>query len=186
MYGSTVYGICFEDSQVDVDIEYVKSSSQQSTSQILSTVAEFLQEEMSDVFELEPAPQQNKSVISSSSNNANNLNKISYILTTNHYNSSTTPPTPTTTTTTTVNTQPISFNFTSGLFSSAFKTSFLIKSYLDLDERARILAFCLRYIAKVIKLKKKKKIKKSVKFKFSFEKKLKLLINFFLFVTFLL
>ena len=42
----------------------------------------------------------------------------------------------------------IVFNFTSGIFTSAYKTSALLRAYLELDERARILAFCFRYIAK--------------------------------------
>jgi len=129
LYGSSKYGICFDDSQVDVDIEFVKSNCQ-STSQILTAVADFLKDEMPDTFELETSSQ-NKS--KSSSNNVNNLNKISYL----------------------TKIDQISFNFTSGLFSSAFKTSFLIKSYLELDERARVLAFFLRYIAKVIEKWKK-------------------------------
>jgi hypothetical protein len=44
----------------------------------------------------------------------------------------------------------IVFNFTTSLFSSAYKTSFLLKSYIEMDERVRVLSLCLRYIAKVI------------------------------------
>jgi hypothetical protein len=43
----------------------------------------------------------------------------------------------------------IAFNFTSGIFSSAYKTTNLLRAYLELDERAKILAFCFRYIARV-------------------------------------
>lgn len=43
----------------------------------------------------------------------------------------------------------LQFNFTSGLYPSAYKTSSLIRAYLELDDRAKILAFCFRYIAKL-------------------------------------
>jgi len=46
--------------------------------------------------------------------------------------------------------QKIVFNFTSGLFATAYKTSTLIKAYFELDERLKILSFCLRHIAKVL------------------------------------
>ena len=129
LYGSTTYGICSNDSQVDVDIEYVKSN--WSTSQILNEVSDFLRTEMNDIFEIDSSNN-----TKSSSSNSNNSNKISFL---------------------TKKTQ-ILFNFTSELFSSAYKTSFLIKSYLELDARARILGFCLRYIAKVGKFQKKKQL----------------------------
>jgi len=121
MYGSTAYAICFNDSQVDVDIQFVKSSNKLSSSQILKKVLELIESEMNDTFELDS----NKMSQQQKSNNL--INKL---------------------TLETKNTK-IVFNFTCELFSSAYKTSYLIKAYLDLDERARILAFCFRYIAKI-------------------------------------
>lgn len=54
----------------------------------------------------------------------------------------------------------IIFNFLTGLYPSAYKTSTILRAYMDLDERARVLAFCLRYLAKVKSLTKvhKKKL----------------------------
>lgn len=121
IYGSTAYGVCFNDSQVDIDIE---SKHHKSSSQVLRDVSELIKSEMSDTFELS-ALTTNTNVKSSKSNS--NLNKLSLE----------------------TRGSKIVFNFTCELFKSAFKTSFLIKAYLDLDERAKILAFCLRYIAKV-------------------------------------
>jgi hypothetical protein len=43
----------------------------------------------------------------------------------------------------------IAFNFTNNFYPNAYKTSILLRAYLELDHRAKILAFCLRYIAKV-------------------------------------
>lgn len=41
------------------------------------------------------------------------------------------------------------FNFTNGIYPSAYKTSMLIRAYFELDERVRILALCFKYVAKV-------------------------------------
>ena len=41
------------------------------------------------------------------------------------------------------------FNFTTGSYSNGFKTSALLSAYMQLDERAKLLAFSLRYLAKV-------------------------------------
>ena len=120
MYGSTAYGICFDDSQVDVDISIAHMSS----SQILKEVSDLIKAEMSDLFELAPL---NTNMKSSKANSNQNLNKLSLES----------------------KESKILFNFTSELFKSSYKTSYLIKAYLELDERAKILAFCLRYIAKV-------------------------------------
>ncbi len=42
------------------------------------------------------------------------------------------------------------FNFTNGIYPSAYKTSMLIRAYFELDERVRILALCFKYVARVI------------------------------------
>lgn len=41
------------------------------------------------------------------------------------------------------------FNFTTGVYSNGYKTSALLSAYMQLDERAKLLAFSLRYLAKV-------------------------------------
>ena len=41
------------------------------------------------------------------------------------------------------------FNFTTALHTSAHKTSALLKAYIELDDRVKVLAMCFRYMAKV-------------------------------------
>ena len=133
MYGSTAYGICFNDSYCDVSIEFESSATTstgkpKTSTQILTIVNDLIKNEMSDIFHLKTTHQ------NSSKNNKNskplvnqNLNK----LTVESIDSK------------------IVFNFTTGLFASAHKTATLLRGYFEIDERAKILAFCFRYIAKV-------------------------------------
>ena len=125
MYGSTVYGICTNDTSCDIDIDFEKTN--KSNMQILKDVQELVKKHMCDVFDLNQPSQLNGNGKSARSNSNNSSNKITFD----------------------TKKLKISFNFTSGLFSGAYKTSQLIKAYLELDERAKVLAFCFRHMAKV-------------------------------------
>lgn len=129
MYGSMAYGICSNDSGCDIDIEFANDS--KPSSQILKDVLELVRDKMSDIFD----PTQFKQVVtngkkSQSSQTSNKLTVIAKKLPQSK--------------------EKIVFNFTSGLFVTAYKTSTLFKAYFELDERVKILAFLFRYIAKVI------------------------------------
>lgn len=69
------------------------------------------------------------------------------------------------------------FNFTTGLFTSAYKTSILLRAYMNLDERARVLALCLRYIAKVLNFFSKFDVIQSFNFLFVIYERLPRLIK---------
>ncbi len=130
IYGSVAYGICSNDSSCDIDINFGKNNANKSNLNILNDVKEFIKTEMSDVFDSSQFNRSNSNQNSKNANQANftnNLNKITF---------ETKKPR-------------VAFNFTSGLYSTAYKTSILIKAYLELDDRAKILAFCFRHIAKV-------------------------------------
>ena len=134
IYGSMAYGICSNDTGCDIDIDF-DTTSTKSSSHILKDVCEVLKSEMSDTFD---AQQINKLFSGDTSSKASkqqssqSVNKISLVVKRMFtYN------------------QKIVFNFTSGLFATAYKTSSLIKAYFELDERLKILSFCLRHIAKV-------------------------------------
>ena len=118
MYGSTAYGICFNDSSCDISIEYDQNSSQndKSSQQIIKDISDIIENEMKDILNVQSIQKSNNKLTLTAKNDTN----------TN-----------------------IVFNFTTGLFSSAYKTSFLLKSYIEMDERVKILALCLRFIAKV-------------------------------------
>jgi hypothetical protein len=134
IYGSMAYGICTNDTMCDIDVDFDNSSSK-SSSHILRDVCEVLKNEMSDTFD---AHQINKlfngdtSSKASKQQSSQSVNKISLAAKR-----------------TIGCNQKILFNFTSGLFATAYKTSTLIKAYFELDERLKILSFCLRHIAKV-------------------------------------
>ena len=137
MYGSIAYGICSNDSSVDIDIDYENHS--KTTSQILRDVGELIRSEMSDTFDPQQIAKLYGSVGSNKSNKQSSqqqqqqcANKITLLT-----RKSFTP------------NQKIFFNFTNGLYATAYKTSYLIKAYFELDERVKILAFCFKYIAKV-------------------------------------
>ena len=122
MTGSVAHGIAFGDTSCDISIER-ESKCNQSSSEILSEVKDFIQSQMSDIFVC-----QSKLYLSTkTSKSTTSSNKLT--LTTLKSN--------------------LVFNFTTGIHSYSYKTNFLIKSYLCLDERARILAFCFRYLAKI-------------------------------------
>lgn len=123
MYGSTAYGICFSDSACDISIEHDsgnRDGTNKSSHQLLNNALELIKTEMSDIFNQQNTSTKNRT-------NSSNTNKF---------------------TVETVDSG-IVFNFTSGIFSAAYKTTNLLRAYLELDERAKILAFCFRYIARV-------------------------------------
>lgn len=129
MYGSTAYGICTNETICDIDIDHENHS--KSSSQLLRDAGELIKQEMSDLFE----SSQVTKLLNGKSNKAQasqNPNKITL-----------------TAKKTFKNVQKVSFNFTSGLYATAYKTSSLIKAYFQLDERVKILAFVFRHIAKV-------------------------------------
>ena len=135
MYGSIAYGMCSNDSSVDIDIDYENHS--KSTSQILKDAGELIRTEMVDTFD----PHQISKLFGNAGKKANKehqqqqlqcSNKIT-LLARKVFSAN----------------QKIYFNFTNGLYATAYKTSYLIKAYFELDERVKILAFCFKYIAKV-------------------------------------
>ena len=141
MYGSTAYGICFNDSSCDVSIEFdsATSNKNKTSNQIISCVTDLIRNEMSDTFHL-------KTTTTTTNNNQNsNKNNKNYAKTnsSNSQNQS-----PNKYTVESIESK-IVFNFTNGLFPTAYKTATLLRGYFELDERAKILAFCFRYIAKV-------------------------------------
>jgi predicted nucleotidyltransferase len=132
IYGSVVYGACFNDSPCDISVEFNKDN--RTSEQILSDVSEFIRVEMPDRFEIANSSKQIKSPKTLSKKNKTaggmgaNLTRL-----------------------TLESKGPIKayFNFTSCVMADSYKTSFLLRAYMQLDERAKILAFCFRYMAKV-------------------------------------
>ncbi len=118
MYGSTAYGICFNESSCDISIEYDQNSSQndKSSQHIIKDISDLIENEMKDILNVQSIQKSNNKLTLTAFRSENNA----------------------------------IFNFTTGLFSSAHKTSFLLKSYIEMDERVKILSLCFRYIAKVI------------------------------------
>ena len=128
IYGSTAHGACFADSSCDISIEYASesSSSSLSCSKILGDVCDVLRStDMSDTFDplLFKQMERNRQAKKKLSIAANKLSIQARDTTV--------------------------FNFSTGLYPSAHKTSALLRAYLELDDRAKILAFVFRYIAKV-------------------------------------
>ena len=128
MYGSMAYGICSNDSGCDIDIDFPNDS--KSSTQILKDVLELVKNEMSEIFE----PSQFKHI--NTNGKKTHSSQMSNKLT---VSAKKLPQCK----------EKVVFNFTTGLFSTAYKTSTLIKAYFELDERVKILAFIFRYIAKV-------------------------------------
>lgn len=128
MYGSIAYGICFNDSSCDISIEFESTTSTKNKTsiQIIEHVSDLIKNEMSDTFHFKTNQNSNKQKNSKQTTNQC-LNKITF----ESFDSK------------------IVFNFTSGIHPVAHKTSTLLRCYFELDERARILAFCFRFIAKV-------------------------------------
>jgi hypothetical protein len=136
IYGSVVYGICFKDTPCDISVEFNKYN--RTSEQVLNEVSEFIRTEMSEEFEVEAA---NGKLTKSSpklpgkkskaAGNSANLTKLTFE---------------------TKGQVKAQFNFTSGVMADSYKTSLLLRAYMELDERAKILAFCFRYMAKVKEL----------------------------------
>ncbi|CAF0866293.1 unnamed protein product [Brachionus calyciflorus] len=123
--GSLAHGICFNDSTCDITVEY-DSKTNRSSADILAEMDLFILQEMNSFLDLRYDPE-----LQALKKNSK-LNKLTF----KAINSS------------------LVFNFTTGLYTSSPKTNFLIKSYLDLDERARILAFCFKYLARIAQIDK--------------------------------
>jgi hypothetical protein len=128
MYGSIAYGICFNDSSCDISVEFESaiSGKNKTSNQIIAHVTDLVKNEMADTFHFKINQTSNKQKNSKQTTNQC-LNKLTI--------ESLDPK--------------ITFNFTSGIHPAAHKTSTLLRCYFELDERAKILAFCFRYIAKV-------------------------------------
>jgi hypothetical protein len=125
IYGSTVTGICTNDSACDIDVDYDHNIYHKSHHEIINSVLELIREHMRDTFDVEYKDKNNENSL------ANSMNSNKLLLSTRE--------------------KPIiNFNFTSGLFAQAYKTSSLLACYMQLDERAKVLSFCFRHLAKVI------------------------------------
>ena len=128
------YGVCFNDSQCDISIEpsppppssgeAAATAREYSPMTIMRDVVELVRTEMSDCLcDLETR----ESVNRGGSGEKPSSNRIAFKSASNG----------------------LVFNFLTGLYPSAYKTSTLLRAYLDLDERARLLAFSFRYMSKV-------------------------------------
>lgn len=109
------------DSWCDVDVDLMKGHG--SGSITLKELSEFIKTEMSDVFDVTH-------------------------LSTNSSAKTVKTPVHNRLLLETINNRTV-FNFTSGVYPNGYKTSDLIRAYMHLDQRAKILAFALRYLAKV-------------------------------------
>ena len=132
MIGSMSYGVCFNDSQCDISIEpsppprgeAAATAREYSPMTIMRDVVELVRTEMSDCLcDLETREGVNRG----GSGDKPSSNRIAFKSASNG----------------------LVFNFLTGLYPSAYKTSTLLRAYLDLDERARLLAFSFRYMSKV-------------------------------------
>jgi len=129
MYGSIAYGICFNDSSCDISVEFESaiSGKNKTSNQIIAHVTDLVKNEMADTFHFKINQTSNKQKNSKQTNSSQCLNKLTV--------ESLDPK--------------ITFNFMSGIHPAAHKTSTLLRCYFELDERAKMLAFCFRYISKV-------------------------------------
>jgi terminal uridylyltransferase len=135
IYGSIAYGICFNESSCDISVEFqnsCKTAITKTNAQTIQNVTDLLKTEMYDTFRfnstvlpLKKAQKQSQSCL-----NKFTCETIDSTL------------------------KQCFFNFTSGIHPQAHKTATLLKGYFELDERAKILAFCLRYIAKLAQIDK--------------------------------
>ena len=121
MYGSSVTGVCLLTSSCDIDIEFTTDAEDDSK----LTHKEIMLRVLKVVQEMSGEPFKLK-------NQNQQPNKLSY-----EYKLS--------------RTVKIMFNFTTGLYPMAHITNSLIRAYMELDERAKVLAFLFRYLARVNK-----------------------------------
>lgn len=177
MCGSMTHGICFNDSQCDISIEpnmefmaseANKTNTTNGTSHsvslnsmnIMRDVVELIRSEMADVFvsvENDAEYMRNNKArgigpgASAERGHTNSANRVVFRSIASSSSSSTTAASTTSgaSSNSTNENGGIVFNFLTGLYPSAHKTSTLLRAYFDLDERARVLAFCFRYLAKV-------------------------------------
>ena len=127
MYGSVVTGICQNSNECDIDVDFNDGirNANMTSREAVGLICDFLSEEMSHVFDVNEV-QENRSSQSSRI-------KLKHKMASSDNKT----------------TQTIVFNFTCGLFVKAHRTSTLLRAYMHLDERARVLAFSLRYLASV-------------------------------------
>lgn len=126
MYGSVLTGICQNSNECDIDVDFndgVRNANMTSR-EAIGLICDFLSEEMAHVFDV-------AEVTENRSSQSSRI-KLKHKMTTADNRS-----------------QTIVFNFTCGLFVKAHRTSTLLRAYMDLDERAKVLAFALRYLASV-------------------------------------
>lgn len=130
--GSMWYGVCTSDTQCDVSIEPVgaaAAATQPETERVLRQVAEIVRTDMTDL--LKPLTEADRLVKTIATGNAASFDRAN-----RHSFRS-------------VDAPAVVVNFISGVYPSAYQTASLLRAYLDLDERARVLAFCFRHMAKV-------------------------------------
>ena len=148
IYGSMAYGLCTEHTTCDISVEF--SEENRTSEQILADVEEFVRSEMSDVFASTVAaenqqptapntiatlnqvksPKISNKKSRTAPNASCNASKLVFEAKSDEYSTA-------------------KFQFTSGAMNEAHKTSTLLRAYMQLDERAKILAFGFRYMAKV-------------------------------------
>lgn len=156
MCGSMAHGVCFNDSACDISIEptTTTTTNDSNTMQIMRDVVDLIRDEMSDVFvSVEKDVEYLRSEAAmrggggcGERGRANSANRVVFKSSPNKSNNNPT------------SSGGIIFNFLTGVYPSAHKTGTVLRAYMDLDERARILAFCFRYLAKVNITNKKKKL----------------------------
>jgi hypothetical protein len=132
LYGSVASGICYGDSSCDIELKYNRhhldlNKRKMTTSEIINAALDTIKTKLNDTFDV-------VSFEKSSSLDKIDTNKLTIFAQIGNGKWS----------------QRIPFNFTSDLHpDSAYKTSILIRAYMQLDERAKILTFCFRHIARV-------------------------------------
>ena len=119
MYGSTLTGICQNNNECDIDVDFNDSVNSR---EAIGLICDFLSTEMSNLFDANEIEE----------NRTSQSSKIKLTHKTDDSKASS-----------------IVFNFTCGLFVNAYRTSTLLRAYMELDERVKVLAFALRYLALV-------------------------------------
>jgi hypothetical protein len=131
MYGSVAYGVCFNDSPCDISVEF--NSENRTNDEVLAQVGEFIRTRMADRFVVDTPQNSVKSSPKLTGKKAKaagsgSMNKL--LLETK-------------------GSLKTYFNFTSGVMAESYKTSMLLRAYMELDERVKIIALCFRHMARV-------------------------------------
>lgn len=126
MYGSMAYGVCFTSTQCDIAVEFNKDN--RTSQQTLAEVSSFIAEHMRDCLKSSAEPVGKQDATKPAGVSKSSTNKLAF------KSKSMTSAV---------------FNFTSGVATDGYQTATLLRAYLELDERAKLLAFLFRYMARV-------------------------------------